>query len=230
MAQPQQRMAATVAAMRTLINHRSKDLCRLLTTEDDYRYDAASILADDGAAVVRPTNVVTPPGAPAETPGRWLRIVYPINVAVSGWNILFTQKVAATTDSSAYADTGVEYDVDYEFLFGCIYADAPSPNVGTPSVICASVVGPSGPLRTLYKPDGLTGLPVEPGEAVLMPSRQAVAALEGLPFVAQELDMPGMEELYVRIKLDEDGKFWWSWDEHPTKDGHFFIARRRRYG
>jgi len=73
-----------------------------------------------------------------------------------------------------------------------------------------------------YKPDGVNTLAVTAGLLnVMILSQQDFASLQA----AAVWGTAGAE-----MEIDAAGKFYTKWTQDMTKDGHFCIARRRRYG
>jgi len=204
-----------IADLRALVNHRNNEIVRVRSTENDFRFDSSSPALEDGISVVKPINVNM------LAPGRWLVIVYPFDLAVSGWTLLFTRKVVTGTASdSDYVETGIIYDPLYEYLLMSVEVSTPSPALTTPTI--SAVVSVVGIGQTMYyKPDGVTSLGNQANYS--LPSNQVLAGLEAaiLLTVGQ-----------ARMSIPASGAFKtkWTYDNRVTKDGHWMIARRRRYG
>jgi len=141
---------------------------------------------------------------------------------VGGWTIVFTRKVAATTASDgAFVDTGIVYDPAYEYLTLNRLVTAATPNPTAAASISSFYVAPN--VYGTYKPDGVNTLAVTAGLLnVMIMSQQNAASLQA---AAGWGTATGAE-----MQIDAAGKFYTQWTQDMSKDGHFCIARRPRYG
>ena len=208
------KVVASVAALRALVHHDKDDWAVAGSSRGEYWFDQASTSSDDGDLVVKPSNV-----AVAE-PGRWIKSVA-ASPSVGAFEILFTRKALkdSTADGSP-VDTGLTYDPEYEYLLFSGERYAPTPDL-TPA---ASLVGcwTSSALSVVYKPDGVNPNTGTGGsDWALISAAQNVSMLQG----------EGWKVGYqARITVNSAGKFYHQWLGSSNVDGHFCIARRRRYG
>jgi hypothetical protein len=145
---------------------------------------------------------------------------------VGGWAIIFTRKVAAGTASDVgYVDTGIVYDPDFEFAFVGCQLNSPSadPDINA-SLDLILLDGGSSLISGVwgkYKPDGISVVNSDVQDSMLyIPSKQTFSAL------ASDKTSGGTSSW----KLDTSGRFWTKWVTSPSKDAHWCIARRQRYG
>ena len=139
--------------------------------------------------------------------------------AVGAWEVLYTRKVAAGTASDGgYIDTGIVYDGDYEYASLNLPVAAPTPD--PTSAASMSVIYLAATYGT-YKPNGVDALAVPAGVlSFQVAPRQDPSAL-----------LADFESgIACQVKMDATGKFYTKWTQDMAKDGHWCLARRRRYG
>jgi hypothetical protein len=140
--------------------------------------------------------------------------------SVGGWTVLFTRKVPAATASDAdYISTGCIYDSAYEYICATTGLVSPTANPTAPALLGFLLLGSISP-RCLYLPDGVTVLtPITP---IWIPSQGNILSIADPD--------PFLNFAPARMQLQPSGLFETKWTQDMAKDGHWVIARRRRYG
>jgi hypothetical protein len=145
---------------------------------------------------------------------------------IQPWEVVFTRKVPATTASDGgYVDTGIVYDPAYEYYMAGALVLNPSPAITTPQVITAIMAGIET-IRAIYRPDGVTAIELLDTNGLFINARQSPPAIGATPVDTTAFVMGGD----AHMRLDSAGKFWSNWIKDVASDGHFVVARRRRYG
>jgi hypothetical protein len=150
---------------------------------------------------------------------------------IAGWEVVFTRKViAGVAADPGYVSTGHTYDPAYEYLVGSGNKDAATPNPTAPTIVN------DGTFETLpvmwertcgtYKPDGASAVAMN---WVRVATQTNMAAVPGgsIDLISEKVDGFATN---APIKIDNAGLFWTKWEGDAVADGHWVIARRRRYG
>jgi len=203
-----------IVDLRALVNHRNNEIVRVRSTENDFRFDSSSPALDDGISVVKPINVNM------LAPGRWLVIVYPVDIVVTGWTIVFTREAAGGSAADlGDVDTGIVYDPAYEYFCMARNKNGPTPTAAA-SVVTCPLAG--GKVYAEYRPDGITTISGNGDICYIVPTNQDLSGFaRDLPLSAET---PACEFL-----LRNTGHFYTNWGGGMS-DGHWVLARRRRYG
>jgi hypothetical protein len=146
---------------------------------------------------------------------------------VTEWNVIFTRKVAAGAASDpGFIDTGLVYDSIYEYYMAGKLVDSPSPNISGPAVTTAIFNG-AETMKAAYRPNGVTAIAITGSAELYIQANQDISSL--LSGVVETLST-GQTTGKAIMRIDGAGKFYSKWVAEAAKDGHFVIARRRRYG
>jgi hypothetical protein len=148
---------------------------------------------------------------------------------VGAWDVVFSRKRAAAAGSDPdWIDTGHAYDGGFEYLCGTGMAITPTPNNSAPAVLGSARIGTAS--YAVYKPDGSTSFVIASADLAIISIAQDLSVLSGAV---------GVVSNYASIRVQPSGLFETKWVDmlpgemfpaHDNYDGHWFIARRRRYG
>jgi hypothetical protein len=143
------------------------------------------------------------------------------------WDIVFTRKVVATTAPEInFVSTGITYDPNFEYIVLGEPVASPTPNPSAPVMSGTIALPASGDPFQLtqifqYKPDGSVLLAYS-NVPVYIAAQQDPSGLAG--------DRTLNTDPTTATKIQVSGLILTKWGWDATKDGHWMIARRRRYG